>query len=215
MRGDVVVVFARVPRLGTVKRRLAAGIGQPAALRFYRTMLARTLRIVASDRRWDAVLALTPLGSSGLHPAASHRARALRFLLPLPPGLGWRAGLRLEAQSRGDLGARMQAAFARRRHRRTVLVGCDIPELSATDLAAAFAALGRADAVFGPALDGGYWLVGMGRRRPAHPFAGVRWSSKHALADTRRNFSNLRVACLRTLRDVDDAADLAAFRRSA
>jgi hypothetical protein len=82
-------------------------------------------------------------------------------------------------------------------------------------IAAAIRALGRADAVFGPAEDGGYWLVGMGPRRPARPFAGVRWSSGHTLADTLRNFAGRRVALLRRLRDVDTAEDLAALRAGA
>jgi glycosyltransferase A (GT-A) superfamily protein (DUF2064 family) len=100
------------------------------------------------------------------------------------------------------------------RHRRAVLVGSDIPGLSRDDIAAAFRALGRADAVFGPAEDGGYWLVGLGPRRPARPFAAVRWSTRYALADTLTNFAGRRVALLRTLRDVDTAADLAAIRRA-
>jgi glycosyltransferase A (GT-A) superfamily protein (DUF2064 family) len=68
--------------------------------------------------------------------------------------------------------------------------------------------------VFGPAEDGGYWLVGLGPCRPARPFAEVRWSTEHALADTLANFAGRRVALLRTLRDVDTAADLAAIRRA-
>lgn len=113
-------------------------------------------------------------------------------------------------QVRGDLGARMAGAM--RRHPVAVLAGSDIPALRPADIAAAIRALGRADAVFGPAEDGGYWLVGMGPRRPARPFAGVRWSTEHTLADTLRNFRGRRVALLRRLQDVDTAEDLAALR---
>jgi hypothetical protein len=187
MRADTVIVFARAPRLG-VKKRLARGIGAMAALRFYRSQLAATLR-VARDARWRTVLAVTP-----------DHARAR-----------WPRGIARIGQGRGDLGARMGRALAR--HRRAVLVGSDIPGLSRADLAAAFRALGRADAVFGPSEDGGYWLVGYGPRRPAHPFVDVRWSSEHALSDTLANFAGRRVALLRRLRDVDDADDLAATRR--
>jgi rSAM/selenodomain-associated transferase 1 len=191
MLGDMVIVFARAPRLGAVKRRLARGVGAMAALRFYRGQLAATLRQVAGDGRWRVVLAATP-----------DHARA-RWPLPLAR----------VPQGHGDLGRRMHRALSR--HRRAVLVGSDIPGLSRADIAAAFRALGRADAVFGPAEDGGYWLVGLGPRRPAHPFARVRWSSEHALADTLANFAGRRVALLRRLRDVDDAADLAAIRSRA
>ena len=104
----------------------------------------------------------------------------------------------------------MQRALGR--YRRAVLVGSDIPGLGPADIAAAFHALGRADAVFGPAEDGGYWLVGLGPRRPERPFAAVRWSTRHALADTLANFRGRRLALLRRLRDGDTAADLAALQ---
>lgn len=188
MRGDTVIVFARAPRLGAVKRRLARDIGAMAALRFHRGQLAATLA-VARDPRWRTELAATPDRA---------RARWPRRVARIPQG-------------GGDLGARMARALAR--HRRAVLVGSDIPGLSRADLAAAFRALGRADAVFGPAEDGGFWLVGFGPRRPARPFAQVRWSSATTLADTLARCAGRRVALLRTLRDVDTAADLAAIRR--
>jgi rSAM/selenodomain-associated transferase 1 len=186
MKGDTLIIFARAPRLGTVKRRLARGIGALAALRFYRGQVRRLLREVGRDRRWRTVLAVTP-----------DRVR-------------WPAGPPMLPQGGGDLGQRMGRALAR--HRRAVLVGCDIPDLGRADIAAAFRALGHAQAVFGPAEDGGYWLVGFGPRRPPAPFAAVRWSTEHALADTLGNCRGHRVALLRRLRDVDTAADLAALR---
>lgn len=192
MRQDTVVVFARVPRLGTVKRRLAAEIGDRAALRFHSQTLTRLLRRLAADRRYRTVLAATP-----------DRAR-----LRLPPRV------QRMAQGSGDLGQRMQRVFRRFPQRRAAIIGCDIPEAGPEDVAAAFRALGRADAVFGPAADGGYWLVGVSPRRPGRPFAAVRWSSPDALADTLANFSpRYRVARLRTLHDVDTAADWLALRR--
>jgi hypothetical protein len=100
------------------------------------------------------------------------------------------------------------------RHGRVVIIGCDIPEARPADVLAAFRALGRADAVFGPAEDGGYWLVGFSPRRPARPFAAVRWSTEYALADTLVNFRGRHVAFLRTLRDVDTVQDLNRLRRA-
>lgn len=191
MNRPTVILFARAPRLGTVKRRLAKGIGDRAALRFYQATLAATARPIARDRRWRTVLAVTPAGA---------RANWPRFA----PRTTTRV-----SQPRGGLGARMEAAM--RPWRRAVLVGSDIPGLAPADIAAAFRALGRADAVFGPAEDGGYWLVGLGPRRPSRPFAGARWSSEHALADTLANFGGRRVVLLRRLRDVDTAEDLAAI----
>jgi rSAM/selenodomain-associated transferase 1 len=188
MKGDTLLVFARAPRLGTVKRRLARGIGARGALRFYRGQLATLLRAVGRDRRWRTLIVATP-----------DRARTR-----------WPARLPVLGQGRGDLGQRMQRAM--RPHRRVLLVGSDIPGITARDIAAGFRALGRAQAVFGPAEDGGYWLIGQGPRRPPTPFARVRWSSAHALADTLANFRGRRVALLRRLRDVDTVGDLRALR---
>ncbi|MGH6660397.1 MAG: DUF2064 domain-containing protein, partial [Rhodospirillales bacterium] len=75
-------------------------------------------------------------------------------------------------------------------------------------------ALGRADAVFGPAADGGYWLVGLRRRpRRLRLFEGVRWSSEHALADTLANLGGRPHVLLETLEDVDDGAAYQRWRR--
>ncbi len=186
MTRDTVIVFARAPRLGTVKRRLARDVGDRAALRFYRANLARLLRALRRDRRFRTVLAVTP-----------DRVR-----------VRWPVRMPVVKQGSGDLGQRMHRACAGRR--RVAIVGTDIPDLCADDVAMAFRALGRAHAAFGPAKDGGYWLVALSPRRPARPFAGVRWSTEHALADTLANFGGRRVALLRTLRDLDTASDLKA-----
>jgi glycosyltransferase A (GT-A) superfamily protein (DUF2064 family) len=93
------------------------------------------------------------------------------------------------------------------------IVGSDIPAIRPHHIAQAFAALGRHAYVFGPARDGGYWLIGA-RRRPRIPpglLAGVRWSTGHALADSLATLpKGARVAYLEELEDVDDGA---AYRR--
>jgi rSAM/selenodomain-associated transferase 1 len=182
---DTLIVFARVPRLGTVKRRLARDIGDRAALRFHRATLTSLLRGLKACRRFHVVLAATP-----------DRAR---FRLPI--------GVACIAQGHGDLGRRMARAL--QRYRRVALMGCDIPQANAADVRAAFRLLGTADAVFGPAEDGGYWLIALGPRRPADLFGASRWSTQHALADTLRQFAHHRVAFIRRLSDVDTAADYA------
>ena len=105
------------------------------------------------------------------------------------------------------------------RHRKppgpVVIVGSDIPGIRPAHVARAFRALGRADWVVGPAEDGGYWLIGA-RRRPSYrdPFAGVRWSSEHTLADTVANLTGARIAFLEVLSDIDTGADLVRHRSS-
>ena len=180
------MLFAREPRLGTVKRRLASDIGDRAALRFHVATLTRLLRALTAEKRFHTVVAITP-----------DRARLSFHVQQMPQGSG-------------DLGARMHRAFRRIRRGRVAIIGCDIPDAGPQDIRSAFRALGSADAAFGPAADGGFWLVAMSPRRPARPFKGVRWSTEHALADTLANFTGRHIAMLRTLRDVDTAADLRA-----
>jgi hypothetical protein len=81
------------------------------------------------------------------------------------------------------------------------------------DIAAAFRALGPDRAVFGPAPDGGYWLIGL-RRSPGErlPFDGVRWSTANALADTLANLEGCRITLLREQEDVDDGPALRRWR---
>jgi rSAM/selenodomain-associated transferase 1 len=180
---DTVVVFTRAPRLGAVKLRLARDIGDRAALRFHVATMTRLVRALTAERRFLTVVAVTP-----------DRARLSLPVKQIPQG-------------HGDLGTRMHRAFWRYRHGRVAIIGCDIPEAGPRDLLAAFRALGSADAVFGPATDGGYWLVAMAPRRPARPFARVRWSTGHALADTVSNFMGRRIVRLRVLSDVDTVDD--------
>ena len=180
---DTVIVFARAPRLGAVKRRLARDIGHRAALRFHVATMTKLVRALVAERRFQTIVAVTP-----------DRARLSLRVKQVPQGSG-------------DLGTRMHRAFWRYPKARVAIIGCDIPAAGPVDLLAAFRALGHADAVFGPAMDGGYWLVAMGVRRPARPFARVRWSSEYALIDTMANFAGRRVTRLRTLNDVDTVDD--------
>ena len=187
------VIFAREPRLGRVKSRLARGIGALAALRFYREMLDRLLRRVGHDPRWRVWLAVTP-------------DRAVR-------SPAW-TGSRAIPQGGGGLGERMARSLRRLPPGPVVIVGSDIPDVDAPRIAAAFQALGRSEFVFGPASDGGYWLVGVSRRRvPCGMFRNVRWSSAHALADTLASLPrNASVDLLDGLDDVDDAEDWRRWR---
>ncbi|PWC38663.1 TIGR04282 family arsenosugar biosynthesis glycosyltransferase [Azospirillum sp. TSO22-1] len=182
------VVFAREPRLGRVKSRLARGIGALEALRFYRRTLEGLLRRVGRDPRWRVWLAVTP-------------DRAARSRV-------WPRGTQVVPQGGGDLGARMARPLRRLPPGPALIVGSDIPDADATRIAAAFRALGRAAFVFGPAADGGYWLVGAARRGavPRGLFRHVRWSSEHALADTLAGVPHAaKVAFVDTLDDIDDA----------
>lgn len=204
------VIFARAPRLGRTKRRLAREIGDVPAWRFSRDTLRRLLRRFADDPRWVCWLAVTPDAA----------ARGQRGQWPQGWPKGWPRGCRLLPQGRGDLGARMSRVFHALPAGPAVIIGSDIPGIATHHIVTAFRRLGDHDAVFGPAPDGGYWLVGF-RRRPIPPvfrpavFRDVRWSSPHALADTLANIpARLRYGMLDELEDIDDAAAYHRYRRS-
>jgi rSAM/selenodomain-associated transferase 1 len=181
--------MAKSPRAGRVKQRLARSIGVTAATSFAGICFAHTVLRLGGSPRWRTLLAITP---------DTELTAALRSQSP---------GGRVERmpQGGGDLGRRMQRLFKRLPPGPAIIVGSDIPAIGATEIACAFRLLGDADAVLGPAGDGGYWLIGL-RRSPRllAPFAGVRWSSAHALADTLGNLDGRRVALAATLGDVDE-----------
>jgi rSAM/selenodomain-associated transferase 1 len=184
------VLFARAPQLGSGKRRLARDIGVVAALRFERLMLAQLLRLLGQDGRWRLRLAVTP-------DRACRRARL------------WPRDTPIAAQGGGDLGQRMRRALAACPPGPAVLVGTDIPALAPDHIAEAFRLLGRHDLVFGPAADGGFWLIGARRSpRPLPPLFGeVRWSGPHTLADALANLPRrVSVGLAARLEDVDDGA---------
>jgi len=186
-----IFVFAKPARRGRAKTRLARGIGDAAALAFQRACLAATLRKLQRGP-WRLVLCVTP-------DAAARNAHL------------WPLRTRRAGQGRGDLGTRMERALMSR-HGPAIVVGSDIPDLTAARLREAFKKLGAADLVFGKSRDGGYWLVGSRHGRLAKgAFKNARWSSAHALADTLANVKHRRVAFAATLDDVDDAAGYAAW----
>ena len=161
------VIMAKTPAIGRVKTRLARDVGAVEAVRFFRVTAAGLIRRVACDPRWRTVLALAP-------DRAVHQ-----------PGI-WPDDLPRIAQGPGDLGARMGRLFRDLPPGPVVIVGADIPGIRAAHVAAAFAALGRHDAVLGPAEDGGYWLVGLKRRRASQVYsracagrASMRWQIQH------------------------------------
>jgi uncharacterized protein len=117
-------------------------------------------------------------------------------------------------QGRGGLGQRMQRIFDRYSRGPLIIVGTDIPFITREIIAKAFRELRRADAVFGRAEDGGYWLVGLNRRpKRLAPFENVRWSSSHALADTLKNLRAHSIAFAETLFDIDTDADYRRYLR--
>lgn len=191
MAKPLVVIFARAPRYGAVKTRLAREIGAGETSRFYRHTLANLVRRLARDRRFDVVLATTP---DGVHD-------------------GWPRGVRRTAQGSGDLGQRMVRALRAAGARPAVVIGSDIPDITIAHVRSAFAALGGAPFVLGPARDGGYWLIGARhpQRLRGDALDGVRWSSPYAMEDTTVRLGTTAVLTA-MLDDIDDGAAYGRFR---
>jgi rSAM/selenodomain-associated transferase 1 len=191
------LIFARHPELGRVKTRLAAGIGAAAALAVYQELLEHTYTATAGVAAHKTVwLAEAPTQPNALPEQWSRYEQKL--------------------QVPGDLGQKMQAAFSHaflHEASAAVIIGTDCPGLTEALLTEAYVALATHDVVIGPAEDGGYYLLGMNELY-GELFSSKSWSTDsvlaHTLADAAR--LGLRVAQLPTLRDVDDAADLAAWR---
>jgi rSAM/selenodomain-associated transferase 1 len=193
VRRPRVLVMAKEPRPGRVKSRLARDIGTIDAVWWYRRRCRDLLRELR-DPRWQTVLAVTP-----------DRAG--------PQSRVWPDDVPRIGQGPGDLGDRMGRLLRSMPPGPVLIVGTDIPGLRRHHIARAFRALGSAEAVIGPATDGGFWLIGLSRTRPvpAAIFTGVRWSTPQARADTIRSLGAARLALVDELQDVDTAADIAAY----
>jgi len=194
---DVLAIFVKEPRPGTVKSRLAAAIGREEAAAVYRVLAEEVVRRTAPGRdEFDRVLAFDPPSAGGV--IGDWLGVEAAFLLP---------------QSTGDIGMRMDRAFAdlfARGARRVALVGTDVPALAREDVRDALESLDHHDVAIGPATDGGYYLIAL---KGPHPelFEGIAWSGPEVLADTldRASRRDLSVRVLRTLGDVDTVQDLA------
>jgi len=190
------VIFVKEPHPGKVKTRLARGIGAIPAVWWFRHQSARLLRRLAADPRWQTWLAVSP-DREGM------QSRVWPRHIPRWP------------QGPGTVGDRMARCFRAMPPGPLLVIGADIPGITAQIIADAFAVLGRNDAIFGPASDGGFWLVGLKRTnaRPPGLFKGVRWSEEHALADSLVSLGSARIGYAATLDDVDVAADLARLKK--
>lgn len=188
------IVFAKAPEPGFAKTRLAAAIGPVAAARLAARMFDATLAAAVNAGLGRVQVCCTPDTS---HPA--FRQAALTYPLELVD------------QGDGDLGERMHRALVRalRHHARAVLIGTDIPQLDAQLLRDAAAALETHDAVFAPAADGGYVLVGLSMPMP-ELFAGIDWSTSRVMEQTRHVLLRHGITAyeLPMLHDVDEPQDL-------
>lgn len=208
--------MARWPAPGRCKRRLAASCGSASrAAAIQARLTSHTLAVsAAAAAASGACLSLTV---DGLGPGALRRWQlAIQHQGELPPG----RTLRLEEQGHGSLGCRMQRQLRQgftNGAERIVLIGTDLPELECRDLTTALTLLQADPLVIGPAVDGGYWLIGLNRlgfrRAGSRLMSGIAWGGPEVLTQTLAQAARLglQARLLRRLRDLDDRSDLAAW----
>lgn len=188
-----VIIFIKNAISGHVKTRLAADIGDDAALKVYKALLGHTRHQVLK----------VPVD------------RFLFYSQKINRSDDWDEKDFIKGvQSEGDLGERMKSAFEQvlTKHQKVVIIGSDCPGLSGQHIRNAMNALEDYDVVIGPSLDGGYYLLGL---KVAHEslFRDIPWSTEHVLDETmeRCQSLSLTVRQLEPLTDVDHGADLAGF----
>jgi rSAM/selenodomain-associated transferase 1 len=185
------LIFTRNPELGKCKTRLAATVGEDAALSIYLFLLKKTATV-----------------TSGLPDVD----KLVFFSERLGDGSIWDPLVFNGHVQRGEeLGSRMRAAFEHAfeaGYSKVLLIGSDLFDLYTDDLQTAFAQLDSHDAVLGPAIDGGYYLIGLNRLLPKI-FEDKAWGDDTVLEKTLANLEGLQVYLLPERNDVDQYEDIA------
>ena len=200
---SVLAVFARAPVAGKAKTRLAQTIGDEGAAKLYRAMLGDVLAGAQSVAQQSADMEVVVF-----HTPPDAFSRQTDSLQPFWPGAR-------QAQSEGDLGVKLFECFRHLREdgaQKVVVIGSDSPDLPISFLVQAFEKLNDHDLVFGPAQDGGFYLMGASDVVPLCLFEGVQWSCSSTLNDILTNLCSETFALLPRWGDVDDEDDLQPLR---
>lgn len=193
----VVIVFAKKPEPGQVKTRLIGSITAVQAAEVHRWCLRLTLDTLSDLGDADLVVAISP-DDADFTGFLSQKAQ-------------------IQPQGSGDLGARLNRSIEnafKTGWQRVLVVGSDCPTMSAQDVRRAFDLLDRDDVVIGPAVDGGYYLLGL-RQPSCRLFERIDWSTSRVFSQTlaRSEEAGLSVALLPERRDVDEFDDIIALER--
>ncbi len=199
---DKLLIFARVPEPGAVKTRLAATLGDERALDLYRAMLEDLFHGLGKP---DDRLDMEVVWSGGEAVPGEQIREAF-------------GGHRLTRQSGRNLGERLVVAFSEKiafhEARKIVVIGTDLPTLSREVIETSMELLDSCDWVVGPAMDGGYYLLGC-RAGSFHPlvFEKIEWGGPDVLEDTLSRIRDLgtSVAILPERFDLDLPSDLERF----
>ena len=200
MTTDQLIIFTRYPTVGQVKTRLITALGAVGAAELHRQMAVHTLAQVQELQKNH------PLMVTIYFAGQQHRSKMVDWL-----GAEWQ----YQQQVEGDLGVRMVKAFSDTLQlgmRKVVIIGTDCPSLTAGIIQDSFKQLSDHDLVLGPAIDGGYYLIGLRSIIP-ELFIDIPWSTDVVLSKTMEiaQQQHLSTALLPTLADVDRPADLSVW----
>ncbi|UCD61375.1 MAG: TIGR04282 family arsenosugar biosynthesis glycosyltransferase [Flavobacteriaceae bacterium] len=185
----LLLIFTRNPKLGKCKTRLAASIGDQAALDVYMILLRHTAEIT-KDLNCSKEVHYTE------EPSSNDLWDKMTYSKHLQKGK--------------DLGERMYNAFKsgfQKGYQKIVIIGSDIYDLNTETIEEAFAKLEDADYVIGPAEDGGYYLLGM-KSMNKELFFNKKWGTNNVLEETLNSLGNKNVKLLQTKNDIDVYEDL-------
>jgi hypothetical protein len=189
MTKNLLLIFTRNPELGKCKTRLAKTIGDQNALTVY-TMLLRHTAAATKNLSCD---------------------KAVYYSIKVREKDCWDDTIYQKyAQNGADLGIRMSNAFAesfRKGYEKVLIIGSDLYDLSPTHIEQAFEQLDTHDVVIGPALDGGYYLLGMNYLHPKL-FQNKEWGTANVRKATLDDLKNHRVYQLELLNDIDTFDDI-------
>ncbi len=196
---DRLIIFTRYPEPGKTKTRLISALGAKGAAKLQRQLTEHTLKQARQ---------LLNQVSLGIYYTGNSQEMMENWL---------GKDLAYYEQSRGDLGQRMQSAFAdsfKLGYTRVIIIGIDCPELDATILQEAFNSLSEDDLVLGKAADGGYYLIGV-KKVISELFQDIPWGTEQVLSVTKTKAKKLNVntAILTTLSDIDRPQDLPLLKK--
>lgn len=188
----LLLIFTRNPKLGKCKTRLAAVIGDQAALDIYMILLRHTAAITKDLDCSKEVYYSEEISENDLWDKDNYAK---------------------QLQEGNDLGERMYNAFKsgfQKGYKKIIIIGSDIYDLNSETIEAGFNSLENSDFVIGPAADGGYYLIGM-KTLNHEIFLNKNWGTETVLEDTLSNLTHKEVQLLQIKNDIDVYEDLKEF----
>lgn len=189
MKSELLMIFVRNPIIGTVKTRLASKIGNKLALKVYNELTRHTASICEKIKTKKKV----------------YYSKEITF------NDSWSSLVfQKQLQCEGDLGHRMKTAFDEafnEGYKKVIIIGSDVYSLSELIIQQAFQELNYHDVVIGPALDGGYYLLGLKMNYP-QIFNNKNWGTKSVLEETLNDLKSKSIFFLNPQNDIDDYDDL-------